>query len=57
MSNRWKPNNTYYIIDIAGNVNMYTWYEDDVDTLYHKFGNCFETREQAEAASAKVKEL
>jgi hypothetical protein len=36
---------------------MYTWNDDDVDVLYHKFGNCFETREQAETASAKVKEL
>ena len=57
MNKRWKPDNIYYCIDVVGKVYMYTWDDDDVDVLHYEFGNCFETEEQAEAASAKVKEL
>lgn len=57
MNKRWRPNNSYYYIDIAGEVHRHTWDADNIDFMCYAFGNCFETREQAEAAAAKVKEL
>ena len=57
MSKRWKPDNNYYYIDSYGEVHAYQWADDFIDTALYEFGNCFETREQAEAAAAKIKEL
>ena len=57
MNNRWIPSDSYYYIGIDGNVHRRTWNADNTDWLCYKFGNCFETEEQADAAAAKIKEL
>ena len=57
MSERWKPEDTYYFIDSIGMVGSLKWCDDSADKAYYKIGNCFRTREEAEAASENVKAL
>ena len=56
---RWKPKrgDIYWVIDYEGDPADSRWDEDDLDTDRHSFGNCFPTKEAAEAARDKVKAL
>ena len=56
---RWKPgmNDSYYSFSSIGIVNTSTWINDPIDCGRYKFGNCFQTEEQAKKAAEKVKEL
>lgn len=56
---RWKPEyeGQYYFIDIKGGILQKMWFDTQVDNQCYKFGNCFRTKEEAEAARDKIKEL
>ena len=56
---QWRPSqgDTYFKIDSDGEVHKITWNEDDLDKKFWAFGNCFQTRAQAELARGKVKEV
>lgn len=59
---KWKPteNTKYFHILIAGGtalVDHYLWKNDEVDRNYYELGNCFKTREEAEAKLEQIKKL
>lgn len=56
---KWEPkeNDSYYYIDIDGDIIDYIWKGDDYDVDCYNFGNCFRTREEAKVAAEKVKKL
>lgn len=56
---RWKPKygGQYYFIDIKGGILQKIWSDTQVDNLCYKFGNCFRTKEEAEAMAEKIKKL
>lgn len=56
MGESWKPERgeTYYWIDSIGNIGSYEWCGDSTDRGHYKRGNCFKTKEKAEAVSAKI---
>lgn len=47
----WKPkdNEVYYRINDIGNVTIDTWDGLDLDIIFYKLGNCYRTRDEAEA--------
>lgn len=51
----WKPkySDIYYRVGSIGNISKEQWYGDILDTLYYKIGNCYKTREEAEANCEK----
>lgn len=56
---RWKPkyDENYYQINGFGEVVGDIWYNTQIDESFYKFGNCFRTKEEAEAARDKIKEI
>lgn len=58
---RWKPEyeGQYYFIDDRGTIitSMWNKYGERKDNLRYEFGNCFRTKEEAEAAKYKIKEM
>lgn len=56
---KWKPKNneTYYRITWIGGVAEDIWYGSRNDESGYKFGNCFRTKEEAEVARDKIKEM
>jgi hypothetical protein len=56
---RWKPGKDagYYVIVADGNIDYEIWEGDDSDLQSWGFGNCFQTREEAEYARDKIKEV
>ena len=56
---RWRPSqgDEYFKIDSDGLIYKIAWNEDDLDLTFWAFGNCFQTRAQAEIARAQIKEL
>lgn len=54
---RWKPkiNETYWFITGSNTIMRSVWADTFLDNEYFKFGNCFRTREEAEAAAERVK--
>ena len=54
---QWRPKDgeTYWIVNNRGFAESYTWYDDVFDQLRFNFGNCFRTKEEAEAAAERVK--
>jgi hypothetical protein len=56
---RWKPckGERYFFVGDNGMVNFTYAEYDEVDQDYYKFGNCFQTQEDAEKAFKMVKEL
>jgi hypothetical protein len=58
---KWMPRfgDTYYYIDmgIKGSIGTYTYENDSTDQYNYECGNCFPTKEQAQKAAEKVKEL
>ncbi len=47
----WKPikDETYYYVTEEGLTWEEDWVDDDVDLMRYKLGNCYRTREEAEA--------
>lgn len=56
---RWKPKkrDKYYYIRSKGNVNSAFWHKGSVDIHRYKFGNCFQTKEEAEAKLKQIQEI
>ena len=56
---RWKPKkrDKYYYIRSKGNVNSAFWHKGSVDIHRYKFGNCFQTKEEAEAKLEEIKQI
>jgi hypothetical protein len=56
---RWKPEKgeRYFFVGDNGYVNFTYWDNEEVDHDYYKFGNVFQTKEEAERALEKVREL
>lgn len=56
---KWEPKRgeKYYYIDNLGDVSCTTYNTSTLDSIRIKFGNCFQTKEQAKSAAEKVKEL
>lgn len=54
---RWKPkhNEEYFVFGTPTGES--TWWDDEIDAARFAIGNCFRTREEAESAALKVKEL
>ena len=55
----WEPERgeKYYYVDTIGDVSCTTYNTFALDSTRIKFGNCFQTKEQAKSAAEKVKEL
>ena len=49
----WKPDidENYYAVDETGCPMCEQWYEDSIDINYYKLGNCYRTKQEAEANS------
>jgi hypothetical protein len=56
---RWRPSqgDTYFKIDSDGVIHKIRWNEDDLDSKFWAFGNCFQTSAQAELARNQIEEL
>ena len=56
---KWKPKyeEHYYRINCKGAVVETTWYVTQDEEICYKFGNCFRTKEEAEEAINKIKEV
>lgn len=56
---RWKPKkrDKYYYIRSKGNVNLAFWRKGSADIHRYKFGNCFQTKEEAEAKLEEIKQI
>ena len=59
---RWKPieDTKYFHIIITGSIAQiddYIWNNDEVDRDLYKLGNCFKTKEEAEAKLKQIKEI
>lgn len=56
---RWKPNfkYVYYFISTYGNICSDIWDDVTVDYNRYKSGNCFQTKEEAEAKLKQIKEI
>ena len=57
-TDRWQPEagERYYYVSSLGNVEWHLW-EEAVDTLYYKVGNCFKTKEEAQEVANTWKRL
>lgn len=53
----WMPKNGgwYYCIDVLGCLGCEQWFGESVDINYYKLGNCYRTKEEAEANREKWK--
>ena len=56
---RWRPKKGegYWIIQNDGDVEQHRYAEDTYDDKKWTFGNCFQTRAQAESARNAIKEV
>ena len=56
---RWKPDyhEFYFKIREDGSMSRRLWNNDKADNAFFYFGNCFRTREEAEAMAEKIKKL
>ena len=56
---KWKPKHGdyYYFINYKGMAMRNTWFNSVNEDIMYEFGNCFRTKEEAEAARDKIKEL
>lgn len=56
---RWKPkaNEKYWVVIPGVDVRSFTWNGDSSDNSWFNFGNCFRTKEEAEAMAEKIKKL
>jgi hypothetical protein len=53
----WKPdlNERYYVIEETGMVSEEVWWNECIDIMFYKLGNCYRTIEEAEAHVDKWK--
>ena len=53
----WKPNldKRYYVIEETGMVSEEVWWNECIDIMFYKLGNCYRTREEAAANADKWK--
>lgn len=58
-SKQWHPKlgDKYWLILDNGHMNTHNWDGDDNDNAWLSFGNVFSTKEEAEDAAKKVKDL
>lgn len=56
---KWKPKykERYYRMDWHGKVVDDTWYGTRDEKICYEFGNCFRTKEEAEAARDKIQKV
>ena len=56
---RWKPKHGdyYYFINYKGMAMRSTWVNSVNEDAMYEFGNCFKTKEEAEVAKYKIKEI
>lgn len=56
---KWKPkrNERYWFVSSSGRIKDYGWTDSPADEAGFDFGNCFRTREEAEAMAEKVRKL
>lgn len=56
---KWRPKDgeVYWVISSNGGAAPYTWYNDPEDNCCFNFGNCFKTKNKAEAMAEKVRKL
>lgn len=56
---RYKPGigEIYWVVSANSNIVPYKWDNDSIDNNYFDFGNCFKTKEEAEAMAEKIKKL
>lgn len=47
----------YWVVSANSNIVPYKWDNDSIDNSYFDFGNCFKTKEEAEAMAEKIKKL
>lgn len=54
---RWKPKrgDCYFILDECGDVNIVNFIDSIIDDSRIKFGNCFQTRKEAEVVRERVR--
>lgn len=47
----WKPkaNERYYVIEETGLASEEVWWDECIDIMFYKLGNCYRTTEEAEA--------
>jgi hypothetical protein len=60
MAERWKPNNgeKYFYVNLQyGEPRRDTWLNADLDENRWENGDCFKTKQEAEYAANKVKDL
>lgn len=57
---RWKPNKNdiyYYISSVGWFITNETWYNWIYDIEHYEMGNCFKTKEEAEAKLEQIKQI
>ena len=56
---RWKPKygDYYYFINYKGMAMRSTWFNSVNEYTMYEFGNCFRTKEEAEAARDRIRNL
>ena len=57
---RWKPNKNdiyYYISSVGWFITNETWYNWTHDIEHYEMGNCFKTKEEAEAKLEQIKQI
>lgn len=52
-----KPGEEYYVVGSTGEVSYTEWENTEYGNQLRDYGNCFPTREAAESAAKKIKEL
>lgn len=52
-----KYGDIYYYITGTCEVAYYIWKDKELDWKYRNVGNCFQTKEEAEAVAKKIKHL
>ena len=47
----WKPKEgeSYYVVETNRSIGVEEWWSETMDMNYYKLGNCYRTREEAEA--------
>lgn len=59
VNRKWKPKfgKKYFVVNTLGGIDHCIWTNGTVDNGYYDLGNCFPTREEAEALAEKFKKL
>ena len=59
VNRKWKPKfgEKYFVVNTLGGIDHCIWTDGTVDNGYYDLGNCYSTREEAEAMAEKFKKL